>query len=521
MEVRVIDDDRAGVTISETVLSVSENGETATYTVGLNTRPGSAVTITPVSDTPGTATVSGALRFTTGNWNRPQRVTVTGVNNNAIDAGNRSATITHGITGDATYAAITAGSLEITVIDDDRAGVTISETVLSVSENGGRSSYTLRLNSRPGSTVTITPVSDSPGTATVSGALRFTTGNWNRPQRVTVTGVNNNAIDAGNRSATITHRITGDATYAALTGVGNLEVRVIDDDRAGVTISEETLSVSENGGRSSYTVRLNSRPGSTVTITPVSDSPGAATVSGALRFTTGNWNRPQRVTVTGVNNNSIDAGNRSATISHTVSGDATYAALTVGNLEVRVIDDDRAGVTISETMLSVSENGGRSSYTVRLNSRPGSTVTITPVSDSPGTATVSGALRFTTGNWNRPQRVTVTGVNNNSIDAGNRSATISHTVSGDATYAALTVGNLEVRVIDDDRAGVTISETMLSVSENGGRSSYTVWLNSRPGSAVTITPASDTPGAATVSGALRFTTGNWNRPQRVTVNRRQ
>ena len=240
------------------------------------------------------------------------------------------------------------------------------------------------------------------------------------PKNVTISAVEDST--RGIVSEVINHAIdpgaTGDPIYAALGDLATVTVTVTDNDTAGVTISETVLSVSENGETATYTVGLNTRPGSAVTITPVSDTPGTATVSGALRFTTGNWNSPQRVTVTGVNNNAIDAGNRRARISHRVSGDATYAALTVGSLEVRVIDDDRAGVTISETVLSVSENGGRSSYTVRLNSRPGSTVTITPESDSPGAATVSGALRFTTGNWNRPQRVTVTGVNNNAIDAG-------------------------------------------------------------------------------------------------------
>ena len=516
--VTVIDDESAGLTISETTRSVSENGGIATYTLRLRSQPESTVTVTPVSSDTNVATVSSPLRFTTVTWSRPQSVTVTGVNNDGIDATNRWATITHTFSGDESYVDLTVGSVAVTVIDDDSAGITIDREMLSVSENRGRSTYTVRLNSRPVDTVIVTPVSSDANAAKVSPRNQgFTTGNWNTPKRFTITGINNNNVDVGNRRVTIRHEITGDSTYEALTDVDSLAVTVIDDDRAGVTISETVLSMSENAGRDTYTVRLNTRPGSTVTITPVSSDSTVARVSRALRFTTGNWNRTQRVTVTGVNNDTIDAGNRRARISHTVSGDATYAALTVGNLAVTVIDEDSAGVTISETVLSVSENGETATYTVRLNTRPGSTVTITPVSGTPGAAAVSGALRFSTGNWHRTQQVTVTGVNNNDVDAGNRRATITHTVSGDATYAALTVGNLEVTVTDDDSAGVTISETTRRVSENGGRSSYTLRLNSRPGSEVTITPVSDTPGAATVSGALRFSTGNWNRPQRVTV----
>ncbi|MDA9639782.1 autotransporter outer membrane beta-barrel domain-containing protein, partial [SAR116 cluster bacterium] len=74
-----------------------------------------------------------------------------------------------------------------------------------------------------------------------------------------------------------------------------------DDDRAGVTVSKENITLTENvivGDE--YTVVLTSQPTHTVTITPVVNSPHA-TVSGPLTFAPDRWNIPQTVFVKPVN----------------------------------------------------------------------------------------------------------------------------------------------------------------------------------------------------------------------------
>ena len=69
-------------------------GDSATYTVVLDSDPGAQVVVTPTSTPVAKATVSGALTFTTAanNWSTARTVTVTGV-----AAG--TATISHAITG--------------------------------------------------------------------------------------------------------------------------------------------------------------------------------------------------------------------------------------------------------------------------------------------------------------------------------------------------------------------------------------------------------------------------------------
>ena len=72
---------------------VAESGTTDTFTVVLDAQPTSDVVLTVTSDDTGEATVTRTLTFTNANWDTPQTVTVTGVDDNIID-GTISSTIT-------------------------------------------------------------------------------------------------------------------------------------------------------------------------------------------------------------------------------------------------------------------------------------------------------------------------------------------------------------------------------------------------------------------------------------------
>ena len=64
----------------------TEAGGTATFTVVLNTKPSADVTIALSSSNTAEGTVSPvSLIFTTLNWDTAQTVTVTGVNDQAVD----------------------------------------------------------------------------------------------------------------------------------------------------------------------------------------------------------------------------------------------------------------------------------------------------------------------------------------------------------------------------------------------------------------------------------------------------
>ena len=130
--VTIEDDDARGVTVSATALDVDED-DTGTYTVVLTSQPTADVTVTP-SRSSGDAdvTVSGALTFTALNWSTAQTVTVSAAQD--ADALDDTAVIGHAVSG-GDYAGVTAGSVDVTVDDDETPS---SGVTLSVSPDCGR-----------------------------------------------------------------------------------------------------------------------------------------------------------------------------------------------------------------------------------------------------------------------------------------------------------------------------------------------------------------------------------------------
>jgi hypothetical protein len=100
--------------------SVVEGGATDTYTAVLNTAPTANVTLTFNPGTQATAS-SATLIFTPANWNTPQTVTVSAVDD-ALVEGPHTATITRNAAStDAAYNAIAIASVTVSITDNDGA----------------------------------------------------------------------------------------------------------------------------------------------------------------------------------------------------------------------------------------------------------------------------------------------------------------------------------------------------------------------------------------------------------------
>ena len=500
--VTVTDYDTAGLMLSTTTLTVDEAGQN-TYTVKLQTQPTTTVTVTVSSDDPGaaTATVSGStLRFTASNWDTEQTVTVAGVDDG--DSANETVTVTNTASG-GEYAGVTA-SVRVTVDDDDKPGITFTPASLTVGEAGvGR--YTVRLNAAPTADVTVAISSDNPDVTVNKSSLTFTTVNYATNQRVTVTAAQD--ADAADGTANLTHRPSG-GDYSA-GEAKDFMVTVTDDDTAGLMLSATTLGVDE-AGQNTYTVKLQTEPTVTVTVTVSSDDPGAAEVIfSPLRFTASNWDTEQTVTVAGVDDG--DSANETVTVTNTASG-GEYAGVTA-SVRVTVDDDDKPGITFTPASLTVGEAGvGR--YTVRLNAAPTSDVTVAISSSNPDVTVMPNSLTFTSSNWETEQTVDVTAAED--ADAADDTANLRHRPSGGG-YGSGQNKDLIVTVTDYDTARLMLSTTTLTVDE-GGQNTYTVKLDTQPTTTVTVTVSSDDTDAATVSGpTLRFTTSNWDTEQTVTV----
>ena len=524
VRVTLTDDDTRKIRVSTSTLTVAEDAGRATYTVVLDSQPTGAVSIA-VAGTAGASVNPTILSFDASSWSSAQTVTVTGVDDK-IDS-DRTTTITHAVSASNTdYASETAASVLVTLTDDDTKGITVSAaSPFTVAENAGEATYTVVLDSQPTGAVSIA-VSSTTGASVDPTTLSFNASNWLNPITVTVTGVDDK-IDS-DRTSTITHTVSATNTdYASGVTADSVSVTLTDDDTKGITVSAESpLVVAENAGEATYTVVLDSQPTGAVSIA-VSSTTGASVDPTTLSFNASNWLNPITVTVTGVDDK-IDS-DRTTTISHTVSATGTdYASgVTAASVSVTLTDDDERGITVSPEALIVTEAAGSTHtaiYTVKLNSQPteGNVLVVVASADT-NVATVpvgnAATLTFNSDNWETAQNVTVTGLDDDIDQAENadKTTTITHRSSG-ADYEGLDVVNLRVTVTDDDvtLGNVIITGGPLTLPENAGSATYTVALSARPSGNVTVTP-SGVAGKVGVSGALTFTTNDWNTGKEVTV----
>jgi hypothetical protein len=525
------DNDSAGITVTPIAgLKTTEAGEEATFTVKLNTKPTADVTIALTSSNDKEGVVSPAsLVFTTLNWNAPQTVTVTGVDDTAADGAQTYKIVTAPAKStDKAYDGVDADDVTIVNVDDESPGITVKPTTgLVTTESGGTATFTVRLNSKPSADVTIPLSSSSTTEGTVgSSSLVFTADNWNAPQTVTVTGVDDSAADGDKTYKIVLGTATStDTTYNGLDG-DDVSVTNTDDESAGFTVTPTTgLTTTEGGGSATFTIRLNSKPSGDVTVGLTSSNDKEGTVSPAsVTFTADNWNAPRTVTVTGVDDSTADGNQPFKIITGVATGTDTsgYVGLNPADVSLTNIDNDTPGFTVVAVPGSVSESGGTTTFSIKLNSQPTGTVVI-PVASldtTEGTVSVS-TINFDAASWSTPYYVTVTGVDDFVAD-GNQAFTIQlgvATGTDTSGYVGLNAPDLSVTNTDNDSPGITVTPTTgLTTSEAGGAAKFSVKLNSQPTADVTIPlTVSSAEGSLGTVTSVKFTATDWNTAQTVVV----
>jgi hypothetical protein len=441
---------------------VSESGTSDSYTLVLSNEPTANVIITVQANTQVRVNNSASvnLTFTTTNWNIPQTIFVSAVDD-MIAEGNHNGLITHTSTSsDPSFQSIPISSVSVSTTDNDSAGVNIVESsgTTSVTEGGATDSYTVVLTSEPTSDVTIS-VAASGGlrvNGTTSLNLVFTPLNWNVLQAVTVSAVDDLAAE-GNHNGVITHVSTSlDSNYDNTLALSSINVSITDSAGVIITQSGGTTTVTEGGATDSYTVVLTSPPLANVTIAVTADAQVRVNTLASvnLTFTPTNWSTAQTVNVNAVND-LIAEGNHTGTITHvSTSTDTKYNTLTLSSINVSITDNDSAGVSVVQSggSTTVTEGATTDNYTVVLTSMPTATVTINLTADTQvrvnGGATTS--LVFSNTNWNVAQSVTVSAVDDATRE-GTHTGTITHGVtSADTNYNSLIVNNISVNITDND-----------------------------------------------------------------------
>ncbi|HEX8552857.1 MAG TPA: Calx-beta domain-containing protein [Abditibacteriaceae bacterium] len=538
-----LDNELPGATVSPTILLVNE-GSAKTFTVVLNLQPTDDVVINLRSNNTAIGTIDKPrLIFTSSNFNQPQTVTVTGLDNrvNSADA-QFTVILDNAQSSDTNYNGRNIQDVDVTVLNDDIPGITVTPVSgLVTTEAGGKATFSVRLNTQPKNNVTISVstndtteglVSTVPSaTPAATKTLTFTAVNYDTPQVVTITG-RQDSVDDGNVAYKIltANSASTDADYQGINPV-DVSVTNTDDDRIGVIVTPSALSTSEAGTTASFTVRLGSQPSSNVTIAVRSGSVTEGTVSrSSLTFTTVNFNTPQTVVVTGVNDPDVDGARvYNVVLSNTVSDDSTYNNIAIPSVKVTNADNDVAGVNITPaTGLVVTERGGTATFQVSLRARPEADVSLALSSSDASEGRIDRtSLTFTRSNYNVPQTVTVTGLADN-VDDGDQPFTIvtgnqstrQDTVSSDPDFANLTVADVKVTNTDIDTAAIILESAVgLETGESGLADRFTVALASSPSNgSVTLTVASNDGTEGTVSPTtLTFTSQNYRTPQTVTV----
>ncbi|RMH77222.1 MAG: DUF4347 domain-containing protein [Cyanobacteria bacterium J007] len=473
----ITDNDSAGLSVMQSGgnTTVAEGGSGDAYQVVLTARPTAETTVNTIADS--RLSTTSQLVFTPENWNIPQAIDVTAIDD-TIAQGNQILTISHSIaSADPNYDGLATDSVMVDAIDNDSAGVSIVQiggnTSLVEGESGDR--YEVVLTAQPTAEVTIAIAPDNQTTVSAT-SLTFTPDNWNVAQSVSVEAIDD-AIAEGLHLSTIAHSSSSaDPNYDGL-GIAAVGAEITDNDSPGVVLtpSEESLQVSEDGKHTEYSVSLTTIPQEEVRIVPTVASQLEAIAP--LSFNPRNWNIPQTVTVRAIDDAQLE-GVHSGAIAHQVeSDDPKYNGLETSSLWVEIIDNEVApapapappgnpGVAIVQPVgnTSVLEGFGSDRYKLVLRDRPTAEVTIAIATD--GQTTIDRpTVVFTPDNWNIPQTIEVTAVEDDAIEGAHSSA-IAHTVaSSDPNYNGLSVPAAIVEVGDTDRSGKMLD--LMSASATG------------------------------------------------------
>ena len=225
--------------------------------------------------------------------------------------------------------------------DEDAPRVTLEATPASISEHGGQSTVTARLNTKVASDVEVTisaaPVgtTESDDFTQIGTQLTIPAGEKTSTGTVTIRAVDDD-VDGPDKNLVVTGAVdvvgmeeSGLVWHPYAEGV-----TIRDDDESGLTVSPPTLTIDE-GDDGTYTVVLKSEPPGTVEVSVSGTAGTDLTLSTpSLTFTPSNWNVAQMVTVTAGQDD--DASDDMEMLTHTASR-SDYGALA---LPVTVTDDE-------------------------------------------------------------------------------------------------------------------------------------------------------------------------------------
>ncbi|SNT39341.1 hypothetical protein SAMN05421640_3734, partial [Ekhidna lutea] len=372
-------------------------------------------------------------------------------------------------------------------------------------ESGASDSFTVELSTPiTVGTVRVDLSSGNTSEGTVSPSfVEFYFGNMGA-KTVTVTPVDD-GIDDGPQFYTITTTTsTPVASSPDYNGVPTPDVGVVnqnDGEFPRIDLTATTLTTTENGSAQTFDAVIGSQPasGKVVQLDVTSGDMTEGMVSPAsLTFDEFNWDTPQTVTVTPVDDTPVDGDvdyNVTLAVNTGVgNADGDYNSVPDAIVTVTNQDDEVAGFTLNTSATgSTTEGGGSTTFSVVLDAEPLSNVVlrVSSLDISEGQVTPSDPLdlTFTSADWFTAQTVTVEGVDD-ALNDGTISYNVQVSVldaSSDEFFDPLADQTVTISNIDDEQALYGIID--------GNDSIYQVGINDGIVTSLGPTPSGVSPSA--------------------------
>lgn len=428
--VAVTDDDVAALSLAIVAVAISESGGATTATISRNTDTTNALTVTLATSDAAEATTLATVTIPAGQ-NQSAPFEITAVDDGVVDG-------TQTVTFAATVAGLADATGTLDVTDDDVAALTIVIAAASISENGGATTATVSRNTDTLNALTVSLISSDPEGSSVPVTVTIAAGQ-STSDPFSVDAVDDAVVDG---TQTVTINASADAHAD-----GNDSLEVSDDDVATLTVSIAASEFSENGGSTTATVHRNTDTTDALTVVLLSGDSGEASVPATVTIAAGQ-SASDPFTISAVDDSIVDG-------LQTVVVTASAAAYADGTDSVAVADDDVAGFTMSSSTATVSESGTTTTVNVVLTAEPATGVVLTILSDDTSEVTVGPTtVTFTSADWNVAQAVTLTGVDDATVD-GDQTSTITVSVddaNSDDTFDSLGDQTVVVTTTDEDLA---------------------------------------------------------------------
>ena len=499
------DDATPTVTLVLSPDSIGENGDSTTVTATLSgpssesvTLVVSAAAVSPAVAADFTLSTNDTLTIAAGATTSTRTVRIKAVNN-AVDAPDKSVTVSATATGGRGVSAPSNQTLTITD-DDATPTVTLVLSPSSIGEDGDSTTVTATLSGPSSEEVTlvvsaaaVSPAVDSDFTLSTNDTLTIAAGATTSTRTVRIKAVNN-AVDAPDKSVTVSATVTGGRGVSA---PSNQTLTITDDDATPtVSLVLSPSSISENGDSTTVTATLSGPSSESVTlvvsataVSPAVASDFTLSANDTLTIAAGATTSTRTVRIKAVNN-AVDAPDKSVTVSATVSGGRGVSA--PSNKTLTITDDD-ATPTVSLVLSpdSIGEDGDSTTVTATLSGPSSEEVTlvvsaeaVSPAVASDFTLSTNDTLTIAAGATTSTRTVRIKAVNN-AVDAPDKSVTVSATATGGRGVSA--PSNQTLTITDDDATPtVNLVLSPSSISENGDSTTVTATLSGPSSEKVTL-----------------------------------